>query len=102
MQHYLVSYLVWHDNYEYRRHFISLTDDFRKNLREVIGNKKGQLDKYLQAYETWGYIELDEYAPNARRLIKAITVCPLPPEDEQVLTKYMWKPVGRLPVKRSR
>ena len=89
MQKYLVSYTVLHDGYEYRKHFVSPTDNRTKILPQVIGQQK-LLKKYLQEYELFGRISFVENLPGQSRIVKGVTVRDLPADDEKVLAKYLW------------
>jgi hypothetical protein len=94
MQKYLVSYSVLHDGYEYRKHFVSLTNDLAKILPQVIGQQR-LLKKYLQDYELFGRIAFVENLPGQSRLVRGISIRELPAEDEEILAKYLWPFSGR-------
>ena len=85
----LVSYAVLHDGYEYRKHFVSLTNDMANILPQVIGQKK-LLQRYLQEYDLFRRITFVETFPGQRRIVSGISIRDLPAEDEKVLAKYLW------------
>ena len=89
MPKYLVSYSVLHDGFEYRKHFVSLTNDMTKILPQVIGQRK-LLQKYLQEYDLFQRITFVENLPGQSRIVKAIIIRELPAEDEKILAKYQW------------
>ena len=86
MQRYLVSYTVLHDGFEYRKHFVSFTNDLAKILPQVIGQQK-LLKKYLQEYELFGRISFVENLPGQSRIVKGVTIRELPADDEKILAK---------------